>query len=386
MFTPPPSPQPKLIDPLDTLTTPDAPAPSTSRTKAKQRTARRTRWAVLAVPLVVVLITFSSRYLTHPAAFDILSEPASSSWQALVARGADWSIHKRHPEPDPQANIAGVATPTSSVGAASPSSSMAAANDASVPKIPSSDVSSTLPTPFPQPFDGTLTQNFSSTSCFSFFNNMTNTLPFRTCRPFSLLQQSSSQFLNAQQNLTLMNTLIWGTCNTTPSFDQCVSNMGWFADTLKSACAQDLKDQNTMAVDTLLALQAYGLMRNTACLSDPTTSTYCYLNAVSSSNPSDLYYYTLPLDIGLPKTAKPSCAACTQSVMTLYASALRNTTQAEDLSGLKDTYESAAEQSVQVCGSGYAQTAVVNAGGRRVVFHGALSLVLSLTVVILVAS
>jgi len=49
-----------------------------------------------------------------------------------------------------------------------------------------------------------------------------------------------------------MNSLIWGTCNTTTSKDQCVANMGWFASTLRTACAQELDEQNSMVLDTLI--------------------------------------------------------------------------------------------------------------------------------------
>jgi hypothetical protein len=63
-----------------------------------------------------------------------------------------------------------------------------------VPVVPSAPP--TLPTPFPQPFDSGIAQNFSSITCSNFFANMTNAAPFRSCRPFSLLLGSSSQFIN----------------------------------------------------------------------------------------------------------------------------------------------------------------------------------------------
>jgi hypothetical protein len=48
-----------------------------------------------------------------------------------------------------------------------------------------------------------------------------------------------------------MNSLIWGTCNTTTSKDQCVANMGWFVSTLRTECAQELAAQNAMVLETL---------------------------------------------------------------------------------------------------------------------------------------
>jgi hypothetical protein len=61
-----------------------------------------------------------------------------------------------------------------------------------VPTIPDNPP---LPTPFPQPFDTTLSKNFSTQTCSDFYNNMTLSLPFRRCRPFGLLAGYSSQFI-----------------------------------------------------------------------------------------------------------------------------------------------------------------------------------------------
>ena len=58
--------------------------------------------------------------------------------------------------------------------------------------------------------------------------------------------------LKAQVNLTLMNSIVWGTCNTNIAYGQCQANMGWFATTLKTACSQELKALNTLAVSTLM--------------------------------------------------------------------------------------------------------------------------------------
>lgn len=54
-----------------------------------------------------------------------------------------------------------------------------------------------------------------------------------------------------QTNLTLLNSVIWGTCNTPTPYEQCKSNMAWFATTIQTACSQELRDGNAMAVDAL---------------------------------------------------------------------------------------------------------------------------------------
>ena len=86
---------------------------------------------------------------------------------------------------------------------------------------------------------------------------MLNMVEFRSCRSFGLLMQSSDQFLKAQNNLTLMNTLLWGTCNTNTSDTQCRANMQMFATQLQTECSQDLKDGNARAVSTLTSEYHY---------------------------------------------------------------------------------------------------------------------------------
>lgn len=313
-----------------------------SSCEQKRDIGRRTGWTVLLVPLVIILITASTRYLFHPVAFDVFCNPPT--WDTLVSKGMNWTPHKRHPLPEPQ--IPSSSTTTSST----PSSSTTVSQP--IPTIPSSPP--TLPTPFPQPFDSDLSRNFSTVSCSNFLSNMTNALDFRSCRPFSLLSSTSATFINAQYNYTLMNTLIWGTCNTTPSKDQCVATMSRYVSALRTECSQELAVQNVMVLQTLTALEAYGLMRDTACLDDPTRQTYCFINAVCNPDPTELYYYQLPLGSPLPQTTNSTCSQCTASVLSDYAQALRDPTQAGSLTALKKTYDLAAALTVKSCGSTYA--------------------------------
>ena len=99
-------------------------------------------------------------------------------------------------------------------------------------------------------------------------------------------------------------------------------------------------------------------MHDTACLADPTTNAYCYLSAVRNTNPSDLYFYSLPLGIPLPSTATPSCSACSKSVMGIYATALQDPSQATLLTGLRSSYKASAQIAAQFCGSAFALTSI----------------------------
>ncbi|KAI0027884.1 hypothetical protein K488DRAFT_21456, partial [Vararia minispora EC-137] len=316
----------------------------------KRRLGRRITLSVLVVPLALVIITLSTRYLTHPAVFDIFSGANRQPLPDLTG----WHDASTHEHARRGQVVVSTAMQASTVASSlifpSASGSSAASTTPSttstgVPKIP--PTAPTLPTPFPQPFDTTLSSNFSSSGCSAFFSNMTSTLPFRQCRAFSFLSQVSTAFLTAQSNISALNIDVWGTCNTPESENQCTANMAWFEQALRTECAQDLSDQNAMIVQSLQSLQLYDLLRQAACLADANTGAYCYVEAAASSNPFDLYLYSLPFGISVPASATPSCSTCAQSVMAIFQA------QAKSFDGLKTTYNGAATRANSQCGTGY---------------------------------
>ncbi|KAK2461305.1 hypothetical protein APHAL10511_006832 [Amanita phalloides] len=245
----------------------------------------------------------------------------------------------------------------------------------SIPTVPSSPP--VLPTPFPQPFSAGIPSDNMSVACVNFFTNMTNSLAFRSCRPFSMLFDSSDDFMNSQTNLSLANILVWATCNVTPGKDQCATNLEWFAGQLQMWCPRELQTNTPIATDTLTGLRAYSLMYDAACHVDPATNSYCYVEAVQNSNPSDLYIYQLPLNIMFPNSANPTCSPCSKDIMNLYIAALQNPTLALDLNALVATYNSGARALDTQCGSSF--VTVINGAALR----STLSLVrpLSLTLI-----
>lgn len=104
-------------------------------------------------------------------------------------------------------------------------------------------------------------------------------------------------------------------------------------------------------------------MRKTACLADQSTGAYCYVEAVHSTEPADLYFYSLPYGTALPASIQPSCSACTKSVMAQYAQAGSN------LTSLAQVYDQAAQLANKVCGSGYVQLSSTNAARRSSIFR-----------------
>jgi len=123
-------------------------------------------------------------------------------------------------------------------------------------------------------------------------------------------------------------------------------------------------------------------MRNAGCLTDPTTNTYCYLDAVRNSNPSDTYFYSLPLGISMPNNTIASCSACTKSLMTLYYGALSDSSQSSGLTALQQTYPGAAKIAVADCGTAYATLTTAKPSGALQTVPGLLTgtlLVLAVT-------
>ena len=235
MFTPPPSPfpaalkfsdgtpsSPELSPPPSLLTpsqqpmapgTPMLPPPlehgacgTLSPTSAlvirdqKRRVAWRTSLTVIIVPLTLVLLMFSTRFISRPLFTDLLAAPSPDT-RVHLAGGTYWNGHTAHAlhrrlNGSTVTIPSSVSTQTSSAPAIvfpslTPTSTQNTSQ--SVPTIPTSPP--VLPTPFPQPFDTTLSNNFTTDSCESFFTNMTVSSPFRQCRPFSFLSQTSSAFL-----------------------------------------------------------------------------------------------------------------------------------------------------------------------------------------------
>ncbi|KAI0631242.1 hypothetical protein C8Q77DRAFT_1061993 [Trametes polyzona] len=327
----------------------------------KKRAGRRTKWTVVLVPLVLALIGLSTRYLTHPAVFDVLRP--RTGWKAPVDDAAQgWQAHKRHPEPAdvPSATTLSISQPAgSSLSLAPSASAVPTATDKGNTQVPAAPPA--LPTPFPQPFDDSLSTNFTTVACQTFFTNMTLASAFRTCRPFSLLVSDSNAFITqSQRNISLLNTIIWGTCNTVPSAEQCEENMAWFADNIKTQCKGDIDANNPIVQDAVAGLEGYGVMRSAACQINSATNTYCYVDAAQSGHASDLYLYQLAIGLRLPNGTVPSCTPCVQTVMRTLVQG------GADLPALQKTYPAAAQVVNGACGAEFvANLASTGQNGAR---------------------
>ena len=232
MFTPPPSPLPSS---LASFPIPNSPVPSPSpsppsypqqslipgpvpsshppkhRARArrlemsmtiqdrKRRIAWYTRLMVITVPLVLVLVAFLRHFASRPLFLNLLVGPSPGA-RVFLATGIDGTGHSMRPLHRRQSGVSTMPSSMSGVSdlvfptiASTPTPTSTQGPSQVVPTIPSS--APDLPTPFPQAFDTTLGSNFTTLACETFFINMTQSLPFRQCRPFSFLSQTSSAFL-----------------------------------------------------------------------------------------------------------------------------------------------------------------------------------------------
>lgn len=171
----------------------------------KKQTGKKYRYAVLFVPALLIIFTMCSTYVLHTPP----GRQHTLAWTTWLAGDSFLpSLHRRDDYPQTPPSMASSPTlavradPTSATSASrSTASSGSPVSAQTTPTVPSSPP--VLPTPFPQAFDSSqsIPLNFSSASCSAFFTNMTSSPSFRTCRPFSLLLQSSSDFLDVRSLL-----------------------------------------------------------------------------------------------------------------------------------------------------------------------------------------
>jgi hypothetical protein len=194
-----------------------SPLPLSSSPSHKRAAACHLKRAAMMLPLLLlVFIPLSFCCMPHTVNFDLpFDNPPGMNWmrQWSHVRHRRWTSDMAHLDtPEPKTTTTDtVVAPATESASLSPSTSTEVVT---VSEPPASTVSvdnthttssttllpivpittPVLPTPFPQPLDSSLTRNFTTSACYQFFLNMTNTLPFRSCRPFSLLLQSSSEF------------------------------------------------------------------------------------------------------------------------------------------------------------------------------------------------
>ncbi|KAI5369980.1 hypothetical protein Slin15195_G008580 [Septoria linicola] len=208
-------------------------------------------------------------------------------------------------------------------------------------------------TVIPRPFDSNIGNNFTTSTCPTFFDRFLNNQTFADCLPLSLLLQTSNGFFTASRSRVRLTTTLDSTCNV--DFPRCSALMAGLAQEVKqnSNCGSDLAMGNPTAVQAYNGFVAYDTLYHAGCLNDADGG-YCYANAVTNASaPTSSYIYYLPLGVQLPGGSRPACTTCLQNTMAIFAQTAGNASQ--PLSG---DYASAAAQVQMGCGPTFVQASV----------------------------
>jgi hypothetical protein len=179
------------------------------------------RWAFLFLLLVAVITT---RYFSHPAALDFIVH-GPSQWSDATGYHQPHVLRRDYRWTTAATSIVStVARTASNTGALATGSgttslpptatSALPVSAQAVPTVPPSPP--VIPSPFPQPFSAGIPTDGMTVSCVNFFSNMTNSLSFWSCRPFSLLMQSSDDFVNVSCHLTFSRSSRTDSCDLGP--------------------------------------------------------------------------------------------------------------------------------------------------------------------------
>ncbi|BFZ60786.1 hypothetical protein YB2330_001838 [Saitoella coloradoensis] len=168
------------------------------------------------------------------------------------------------------------------------------------------------------PFDAKLGTNYTQPSCLSFLSSLQQNASFTSCLPFSFLLTSTSFFNIERAGAFAVSSALDKVCAVKP--DKCSVVVGELEKELGVECEVDLRRGQPVAVGVQQAFEAWEVEFVTGCLKDPTTGSYCFSTAITSTSPADSYLYFLPLGSTYPGGARPTCSNCTLMIMETYES------------------------------------------------------------------
>ncbi|KAM3440067.1 hypothetical protein MY4824_002322 [Beauveria thailandica] len=321
----------------------------------------------------------------QPAAVDPTAAPASSPtippWTVKVGQPEPPRVHDNGKatrkatrtvtrftrqldlvERDPDAGVQvegtvivrGDSSSSSSPSSSSPSSSTS-----------SSSSSDSTSSPLPSPFDDAPASIFKSPSstndaCPTFMKKLLDDPTFKQCYPISMMLRTSTSFFEAEKQLVSIVRVLDATC--APDAAQCETFLTQAAKNLldSSNCKKEYEAGQLQVTEALDGLRAYRVLRAATCLQDPATQNYCFASAVTNvTNPSDIFFYSMPLGLPLPGASTPSCGVCTSQTMAVFHAATGDPNQQ-----ITGTYRDAARQVNAICGPGFVNDTATSAAGR----------------------
>ena len=181
-----------------------------------------------------------------------------------------------------------------------------AAQNITIP-LPPSVTPTSPPHPVPTALDLAVSYAMSD-SCLLYLTSILSSDTFQSCLPFSLLLMTSTSYASllstsrSSGDLATLNQLVAYTSSPQPSSEQCDNYFSGVITALKAKnnCAADLAKGSPargIAKEVQAGVASYKLMREASALTDPDTGGYCYLQAVASPTPDDLYLWSLPAGI-----------------------------------------------------------------------------------------
>ncbi|KEQ86127.1 hypothetical protein M438DRAFT_270930 [Aureobasidium pullulans EXF-150] len=206
----------------------------------------------------------------------------------------------------------------------------------------------------PRPFDTGLGNNFTTSTCPTFFKAFLSDETFNECVPLSLLLQTSTSFFTVQRSPVRLAQTLSASCSV--NFDTCSTLMASLARQIQSPnnCAADLQNQNPVAMQAYDGFVAYQSLYHAGCLLNSETGAYCFSDAVTNAtSPTDSYVYYLPLGVSLPGTTAPSCSECLRDTMSAFGSAATNRSQP-----VSNVFASAAAMIDLTCGADFVNASI----------------------------
>ncbi|KAL4938111.1 hypothetical protein BDV06DRAFT_201730 [Aspergillus oleicola] len=205
-------------------------------------------------------------------------------------------------------------------------------------------------TDFPTAFDTSLTNNFTTTTCPTFFKSFLSDSSFTNCHAISTLLRDSTSFFHTLTSAASTSLVLDTACAADVS--SCTETMSNLASDLldDSNCGQDYADGNPLVTNAYYDMIVYEPIYRATCLQNPESQNYCFVDAVTNaSNPADYDVYSLPYGSTISSKPLPTCGACLQATLDVFS----KWAQVED-QPLAQSYLPSANVVNEKCGAGFA--------------------------------
>ncbi|KAL5364739.1 hypothetical protein BJX96DRAFT_157852 [Aspergillus floccosus] len=226
------------------------------------------------------------------------------------------------------------------------------------------DTSGDLPD-LPTPFDTSISNNFTSKSCPDFFKKFLADSAFTECYALSCLLRNSNSFFYTLRSAPATSHLLDLAC--AADSNKCNKKMSELASSLTkdSNCGKDYRLGNPVVTDAYTNFITYLPVYRATCLTSPTTNDYCFVDAVTNTtNPADYNTYSVAFGSTLSSAPYPTCNACLQATMRVFATYAKVADQP-----LASSYLPSAQGINSKCGSGFVD-ANVTVGVEKAVSAG----------------